>query len=85
MPCVDVADAIVQTARETLEAAMRLVQGGRFPGCRVVYGDTDSIFVLCEGATRDRAFALGRYLHLPLHLPPSPCSPPLYLGRSPRL
>ena len=29
-------------------------------GARVVYGDTDSLFVLLEGKSREQAFATGR-------------------------
>lgn len=59
MPCVDIADAIVQTARETLERAIRTVNSHPTWHARVVYGDTDSMFVLVEGASRDRAFEVG--------------------------
>lgn len=59
MPCVDIADAIVQTARETLENAIRKVNTTAAWGAEVVYGDTDSMFVLCKGVTRHRAFEIG--------------------------
>jgi len=60
MPCVDLADAIVATARATLEAAIRLVNSSPQWGARVVYGDTDSMFVSCVGASRQRAFEIGK-------------------------
>ncbi len=44
MPCCDVADAIVYTARRTLEDTMRVIER-EFKNCEVVYGDTDSVFV----------------------------------------
>ncbi|VBB26657.1 unnamed protein product [Acanthocheilonema viteae] len=60
MPCVEVADAIVGKGRETLERAMKLVSEGAYGSLRVIYGDTDSMFVVCPGATRAEAFDIGR-------------------------
>jgi DNA polymerase zeta len=62
MPCIDVADSIVQTARETLERAIRLVESNSQWRARVVYGDTDSLFVLLDGASRERAFEVGQQI-----------------------
>jgi DNA polymerase zeta len=59
MPCIDIADSIVQTARETLERAIRTVNSHPTWHARVVYGDTDSLFVLLPGASRERAFEVG--------------------------
>ncbi|EST07879.1 DNA-directed DNA polymerase, family B, multifunctional domain protein [Kalmanozyma brasiliensis GHG001] len=59
MPCVEIADAIVQTGRETLEKAMDLINGTEEWGAQVVYGDTDSLFVYLPGRTKDEAFKLG--------------------------
>lgn len=59
MPCVDVADSIVQSGRETLERAIKLINSTKEWGAKVVYGDTDSVFVLLKGATKDRAFKIG--------------------------
>jgi len=58
MPCVEVADAIVQTARRTLERAVRWVER-EVPGAEVVYGDTDSLFVHLPGRSKAEAFAEG--------------------------
>lgn len=60
MPCVEIADAIVQAGRETLERALALIEGTPAWGARVLYGDTDSLFVALPGRTRDAAFAVGR-------------------------
>ncbi|VDM70385.1 unnamed protein product [Strongylus vulgaris] len=49
MPCVEVADAILGKGRETLERAIALVNGGNYGGAKVIYGDTDSMFVLVPG------------------------------------
>ncbi|XP_069017932.1 DNA polymerase zeta catalytic subunit isoform X2 [Embiotoca jacksoni] len=59
MPSVEVGDSIVHKARETLERAIRLVNDTRKWGARVVYGDTDSMFVLLKGATKEQAFKIG--------------------------
>ena len=59
MPCSDLADAIVQTGRETLEKAVELVESNPEWGAKVVYGDTDSLFVYLPGKTREDAFRIG--------------------------
>jgi DNA polymerase zeta len=59
MPCVDLADSIVQTGRETLERAIKLINTTKEWGAKVIYGDTDSVFVLLKGATKERAFRVG--------------------------
>ncbi|XP_048842517.1 DNA polymerase zeta catalytic subunit isoform X1 [Brienomyrus brachyistius] len=59
MPCVEVGDSIVHKARETLESAIKLVNDTKKWGARVVYGDTDSMFVLLKGATKEQAFKIG--------------------------
>ncbi|VDO45675.1 unnamed protein product [Haemonchus placei] len=60
MPCVEVADAILGKGRETLERAIAQVKEGNYGGAQVIYGDTDSMFVLVPGATKAEAFAIGR-------------------------
>lgn len=59
MPCIDIADSIVQKGRETLERAMRFVDSSKRWRAKVVYGDTDSMFVVLPGATKDEAFRIG--------------------------
>ncbi|XP_054474015.1 DNA polymerase zeta catalytic subunit isoform X1 [Anoplopoma fimbria] len=59
MPMVEVGDSIVHKARETLERAIKLVNDTKKWGARVVYGDTDSMFVLLKGATKEQAFKIG--------------------------
>ncbi|VDL70648.1 unnamed protein product [Nippostrongylus brasiliensis] len=49
MPCVEVADAILGKGRETLERAIQRVKEGDYGGAKVIYGDTDSMFVLVPG------------------------------------
>lgn len=59
MPSVEVADSILHKARETLERAIKMVNDTKKWGARVVYGDTDSMFVLLKGATKEQAFKIG--------------------------
>ena len=49
----------MQSARETLENAIRMVEAHPRWRARVVYGDTDSLFVLLPGRSRDEAFEIG--------------------------
>ncbi|QLG70686.1 hypothetical protein HG535_0A06280 [Zygotorulaspora mrakii] len=60
MPCSDLADTIVQTGREILEKAIDLIEANLNWGARVVYGDTDSLFVYLPGKTREEAFIIGQ-------------------------
>lgn len=62
MPCAEVADAIVQTGRQMLERGVQLVESSPEWGARVVYGDTDSVFVLLAGVSRAEAFLAARAL-----------------------
>jgi len=56
MPCVEIADSIVSKGRETLEQAIELVESRAEWGAKVIYGDTDSIFIQFKGCDRDTAF-----------------------------
>lgn len=60
MPCVEIGDSIVQKGRETLERAIQLVNSTAEWQARVVYGDTDSLFVLLKGASKEEAFRIGK-------------------------
>ena len=59
MPCAEIADAIVQTGRTILESAVRVVESEPSWRAKVVYGDTDSMFVLLEDRSREDAFRIG--------------------------
>lgn len=50
MPCVEIADSIVQKGRETLERAIQLVNSTPEWKARVVYGDTDRYWVILGNA-----------------------------------
>ncbi|XP_043947677.1 DNA polymerase zeta catalytic subunit isoform X2 [Drosophila biarmipes] len=59
MPSVEVGDSVVSKGRETLERAIKLVESNEEWKVRVVYGDTDSMFVLVPGRNRAEAFQIG--------------------------
>ncbi|KZT02722.1 uncharacterized protein LAESUDRAFT_399797 [Laetiporus sulphureus 93-53] len=59
MPAVEIADSIVQSGRETLEEAIRVIDSTKKWGAKVVYGDTDSLFVYLPGKTKEQAFRIG--------------------------
>ncbi|XP_073158485.1 DNA polymerase zeta catalytic subunit isoform X2 [Henckelia pumila] len=60
MPCSELADSIVQCGRRTLETAISFVNSNEKWKARVVYGDTDSMFVLLKGRSLKEAFTVGR-------------------------
>lgn len=67
LDCQQVGDSIVHKARETLERAIQLVtrNSSKWENARVVYGDTDSMFIALEGnnkagCSKSRAFEVGR-------------------------
>ncbi|XP_021851160.2 DNA polymerase zeta catalytic subunit isoform X3 [Spinacia oleracea] len=59
MPCAELADSIVQCGRRTLEHAISFVNTHDEWNARVLYGDTDSMFVLLKGRTLKEAFQIG--------------------------
>lgn len=59
MPCVELGDSVVSKGRETLERAIKLVESNDKWKVKVVYGDTDSLFVLVPGRDRKEAFRIG--------------------------
>ncbi|KAG9443713.1 hypothetical protein H6P81_015053 [Aristolochia fimbriata] len=60
MPCAELADSIVQCGRRTLETAISFVNLHNKWNARVIYGDTDSMFVLLKGRTTEEAFRIGQ-------------------------
>ena len=68
MPCAEIADSIVETGRQCLMETIRVIEGGggdghgrrRWSGAKVVYGDTDSVFVLLPGRSLAAAFRIGQ-------------------------
>ena len=59
MPCIEVGDSVVAKGREALEEAIKTIEGHPTWNARVVYGDTDSVFVLLEGRSKTEAFDIG--------------------------
>lgn len=50
MPCSEVADSVVSLGRLTIENAIKYINKQEdILGTRVMYGDTDSLFILCQG------------------------------------
>ncbi|KAK5650145.1 hypothetical protein RI129_001174 [Pyrocoelia pectoralis] len=59
MPAVELADSVVSKGRETLMRAIKLIENNQRWDAKVIYGDTDSIFVLIAGKSREAAFKIG--------------------------
>nr|GMD05868.1 DNA polymerase zeta catalytic subunit isoform X1 [Ipomoea batatas] len=59
MPCAELADCIVQCGRRTLENAISFVNTNDKWKAKVIYGDTDSMFVLLKGRSLKEAFQIG--------------------------
>ncbi|XP_043488413.1 DNA polymerase zeta catalytic subunit isoform X1 [Polistes fuscatus] len=59
MPCIEIGDSVVSKGRETLERAIKIVESTPKWGAKVVYGDTDSLFILLPGKSRKEAFKIG--------------------------
>lgn len=59
MPSSDIADAIVGTGREILTKSIELIESGPY-NAKVVYGDTDSLFVYFPGRSKADAFKYGK-------------------------
>ncbi|EPX71413.1 DNA polymerase zeta catalytic subunit Rev3 [Schizosaccharomyces octosporus yFS286] len=62
MPCSEIADTIVETGRELLGNALSYINNHEKFNARVVYGDTDSLFVELPGKTKEQAFEIGHSL-----------------------
>ena len=65
MPCVDLADSIVSKGRETLEQTINYInqwgiQSGT--GAKVIYGDTDSVFISFPETSLSKAFEWAGFL-----------------------
>ncbi|XP_038703838.1 DNA polymerase zeta catalytic subunit isoform X2 [Tripterygium wilfordii] len=60
MPCAELADSIVQCGRRTLEKAILLVNTNERWNAKVIYGDTDSMFVLLKGRSIKESFEIGQ-------------------------
>lgn len=61
MPNSDIADAIVATGREIMAKSIEMIESSDC-GAKVIYGDTDSLFVYFPGKSKEDAFRYGRSL-----------------------
>jgi DNA polymerase zeta len=59
MPCMEVGDSVVSKGRETLERCVKTIENTGKWRAKVVYGDTDSVFVLLPGRSKEEAFQIG--------------------------
>lgn len=64
MPSVEIADSIVSKGREILERSIELIENNSSWGGKVVYGDTDSLFILFPGLSKAEAFSRGQEIVL---------------------
>jgi DNA polymerase I len=55
---MDIANAITAYGRENIQLTQKLIEQG-FPAVKVLYGDTDSVFIKTDTADLDRATRLG--------------------------
>lgn len=58
--CHQIGDSVVSKGREILERSLRVVNSHPTWQARVVYGDTDSLFIHLPGRSRLRAFEIGQ-------------------------
>ena len=59
MPCSEIADAIVESGRATLERCIKFIHEESKWGAAVIYADTDSLFVSMLGKSKNEAFRIG--------------------------
>ena len=59
MPCSDIADAIVSLAKTILQWTINEINSNPIWNAKVIYGDTDSVFILLANRTKSEAFELG--------------------------
>lgn len=49
MPCCDIADSTVETGRHIMKKCQEYINSQKKFGGEVIYGDTDSLFILFKG------------------------------------
>lgn len=59
MPSGDIADSVVEIGRTILNQCIRIINSTKKWSAEVLYGDTDSLFVILKGKTNDDAFRIG--------------------------
>lgn len=60
MPLQELADSVVEMGRTVLTQSIHCINNSTKWGAKVVYTDTDSLFILFPGKTREVAFEYGR-------------------------
>ncbi|KAK8878149.1 DNA polymerase activity protein [Tritrichomonas musculus] len=61
MPCVEIADSIVECSRHMLEFVIDHIEKD-YPELTVLYGDTDSLFIKMPAASKEECFEFGQKL-----------------------
>lgn len=59
MPSGDVADSVVEIGRTILNQCILNINSNKTWGAEVLYGDTDSLFVVLRGRSNEEAFKIG--------------------------
>lgn len=59
MPCCDIADSVVDTGKAILMDTIKCIESTRRWDAKVIYGDTDSVFVEMRGRSLEEAYRLG--------------------------
>ncbi len=59
MSAIEIADTIAKTANEILQQTINIINQHKIWNAKVVYGDTDSVFVHVRGRSLEEAFKLG--------------------------
>ncbi len=59
MPSGDIADSVVEIGRTLLNQCIKRINSQKEWNAEVIYGDTDSLFVLLRGSSKANAFKIG--------------------------
>ena len=62
MPSGDIADSVVELGRTILNQCVNRIKENKEWRAEVLYGDTDSLFVVLRGRTNEDAFILGEQI-----------------------
>ena len=56
MPCIEFGDSVLAKGRESLEKAIQTIDSNTEWGAKVVYGDTDAVFIFLNRRSKEEAF-----------------------------
>lgn len=62
LPCVQIAASVTAEGRKNIKEKTKPYIEAKYPGCTIVYGDTDSIFVMLGLPTMEATMAAGKEL-----------------------